>query len=63
MKRHNFYITWIINKDLDLILPQYVKGNKIPHVDTLSRLWFKAKQREGISNNMEYKKLHWIQTL
>ena len=44
--------------DVDI---EYVKGNSIPHVDTLSRLRF-YKEPKGKTEKFEDTFLHWIET-
>ena len=40
---------------------EYVKGNSIPHVDTLSRLWFYKESKDKTEEEFEDTFLHWVE--
>ena len=41
---------------------EYVKGNSIPHVDVLSKLWFYKESKDKIEQEFEDTFLHWVET-
>ena len=41
---------------------EYVKGNPIPHVDALSRLWFYKESKDKTEEEFEDTFLHLVET-
>ena len=41
---------------------KYVKGNSIPHIDVLSRLWFYKGSKDKAEEEFEDTFLHWVET-
>ena len=41
---------------------EYVKGNSIPHIDALSRLWFYKESKDKTEKEFEDTFLHWVET-
>ena len=40
---------------------EYVKGNSIPHVATISRLWFLRESKDKAEEEFEDVVLHWVE--